>query len=132
MAICFLQKISSADKIFSPNDFYLLNLLDVASLSDYKCAHKKIHWYFCSNFGMRCEEKMTKVWSCKEKGWKEGRCYLSINAQTIEAGQEGLDLRDKKWIASLHCKDGKEEDRYNYPQEGGTCEGDWENHIKRL
>jgi hypothetical protein len=132
----------------SPEDFYLLSPLDLSSLSDYQCVGKAIHWYFCSNCGVRCfalrgegevvevdleaalgeesEGKMTKVWRCKKEGWKEGKGkgnYLSINAHTIEPGQEGLDLReivDKKWIAYLDFKDRKEEDRFDYPHESGT------------
>jgi hypothetical protein len=130
----------------SPNDFYLLSPLDLSSLGDYLCADKVIHWYFCSNCGVRCfalrgegevtevdleaalgkesEGKMTKVWHCKEEGWKEGKgSYLSVNAHTIEPGQEGLDLRelvDKKWVAYLDVLDDTEEDRFNYPQHGGT------------
>src|SRR5271167_2114931 len=32
-----------------PEDFYLLSPLDLSSLSDYQCAGKTIHWYFCSS-----------------------------------------------------------------------------------
>jgi hypothetical protein len=45
-----------------------------------------------------------KVWRPKKEGWKEGRvngCYLSVNGQSIEAGQEGFDLTefvDNKWV----------------------------------
>jgi hypothetical protein len=130
----------------SPRDFYLLSPLDEAGLSDYLCSDKTLHWRFCSNCGVRCftfmgegevvdvdmeaaagkqsEGEMTRVWKCKVEGWKEGKTgYLSVNALTIEQGQEGFDLReivDKKWIAYLDCKDYKEEDRFDYPQEGGT------------
>jgi hypothetical protein len=130
----------------SPRDFYLLSPLDQASLSDYLCSDKELHWLFCSNCGVRCfifkgegeiadvdldaamgkesEGKITKVWRCKPEGWKEDRTsYLSVNALTIEAGQEGFDLRelvDKKWVAYSDCKDYKEDDRFDYPQVGGT------------
>lgn len=74
--------------------------------------------------GKESEGTITKVWRCKPEGWKEGRTsYLSVNALTIEAGQEGLDLRelvDKKWVEYDDCKDFKEEDRFDYPQVGGT------------
>lgn len=40
-----------------------------------------------------------KVWSVKRDGWEENG--LSVNACTLDAGQEGLDLREwmeKGWI----------------------------------
>ncbi len=68
----------------------------------------------------------TEVWSAKREGWvegaEEGTGYLSVNAATLEAGQEGLDLRewqDKGWIAYLDTKDGVEEDRLGKPHVGG-------------
>ena len=130
----------------SPNDFYLLSPVDKAGLSDYLCSDKELHWLFCSNCGVRCfifegesevadvdleaemgkesKAKKTKVWKCKAEGWKEGKAsYLSVNALTIEAGQEGFDLReavDKKWVAYLDCLNYKDDDRWDYPQVGGT------------
>jgi hypothetical protein len=130
----------------SPRDFYLLSPLDEAGLSDYKCSDNVLRWFFCSNCGVRCftftgesevvdvdlevvlgkdsEGKTTKVWKCKAEGWKESKmAYLSVNALTIEQGQEGFDLReilDKKWLAYLDCKEYKEKDRFDYPQVGGT------------
>ncbi|KAJ8103500.1 hypothetical protein POJ06DRAFT_242062 [Lipomyces tetrasporus] len=130
----------------SPHDFYLLSPLDLAELSDYTCFNKKIHWLFCPTCGVRCfavmgkgkvvdidleaalgnesDGKTTQVWGVEEEGWKEDKTgYLSVNALTIEPGQEGLDLRElaqKKWIQYLDVRDGKEEDRYDYPHEGGT------------
>jgi hypothetical protein len=130
----------------APRDFYLLSPLDEKALSDYQCSDRELHWRFCKTCGVRCfifkgesevvdvdlekemgkesEGKMTKVWRCKPEGWKEGRTsYLSVNALTIEGGQDGFDLRemvDKKWVAYLDCKDYKEEHRFNYPQVGGT------------
>lgn len=45
------------------------------------------------------EMSKVKVWRCKKEGWKErerdNTSYLSINATTLDARQEGLDLR--KW-----------------------------------
>ncbi|CAM6099465.1 unnamed protein product [Calypogeia fissa] len=130
-----------------PHDFYLFSPLDLTTLSDYQCNSKKCHWYFCSNCGVRCfalvgegevieidleaavgkesKGKMTKVWRVKEEGWFQPgvRKYLTVNAHTVEPGQEGFDLReivDKKWLAYLDCKDFKGENRYDYPHEGGT------------
>ena len=69
------------------------------------------------------EGKKVRVWASKEEGWEEGKgCYLSINAQTLEAGQEGADLRewhDKGWIHYLDCLDEKEDDRWGVPHRGG-------------
>ncbi|KAK9239576.1 DUF636 domain-containing protein [Lipomyces kononenkoae] len=130
----------------SPRDFYLLSPLDIADLSDYTCFGKKIHWFFCSNCGVRCfavmgkghvvdvdleaalgkesNGKTTRVWKVDGENWKEDQTgYLSVNANTIEPGQEGLDLRElgqKRWIQYLDCKDYTGEDRYDYPHEGGT------------
>lgn len=79
-----------------------------------------------AEMGRESEEKgkKTKVWRCKAEGWKEGKTdYLSVNALTVEQGQEGFDLRelvDRKWVAYLDCKEYKEEDRFDYPQVGGT------------
>jgi len=67
-----------------------------------------------------------EVWTPKREGWNEevirGVRYLSVNAATLDAGQEGLDLREwheKGWIAYLDCKDYAEEDRLGRPFEGG-------------
>jgi hypothetical protein len=125
------------------NDFRLLSPLDPQKeLSDYTCFHKQIHWYFCPKCGVRCfafmgegvvkeaevEGKTVKVWGPKE-GWIEGTengSYLSVNAVTLEAGQEGLDLREwteKGWIAYLDIllvpQQEPGENRLGKPFEGG-------------
>jgi hypothetical protein len=124
----------------SPNDFRLLSPLDPQKeLSDYMCFDKRIHWYFCPRCGVRCfafmgegevreveigGEKM-QVWGAKKEGWVEGTghgCYLSVNAATLEAGQEGLDLREwheKGWIAYLDVLDEVEGNRLGKPFKGG-------------
>jgi hypothetical protein len=65
-----------------------------------------------------------RVWTPKREGWKEGSgSYLSLNAHTLDAKQEGLDLREwaeKKWICYLDCLDETGEDNYDKPHEGGT------------
>jgi hypothetical protein len=51
-----------------------------------------------------------------------GKSYLSVNAHTLEPGQEGLDLREwteKGWIAYLDMKDQVGESRLGEPHEGG-------------
>jgi hypothetical protein len=69
----------------------------------------------------------TKVWGPKEP-WAEGteNGYLSVNAATLEAGQEGLDLREwaeKGWIAYLDTLSAPQleprENRLGKPYEGG-------------
>lgn len=82
------------------------------------------------------EGKMSKVWQPRPYGWTPEKgaeseedsgqgwnAYLSVNAHTLEPGQEGLDLRDwveNKWVCYLDCKDEEQPDRYGKPHEGGT------------
>lgn len=67
------------------------------------------------------EKKM--VWTPKREGWVEKETgYLTVNAVTLEPGQEGLDLRqwtEKNWIAYLDTKDKVGEARLGKPHEGG-------------
>lgn len=102
----------------APDDFALLAPLDpMAELADYTCFGHKLHWLFCRTCGVRCftfsgrgevtERDMEKDLGGREfvegiKGLRKG----SLNAHTLEAGQEALDLRSgprKKrcyiWIA---------------------------------
>ncbi len=119
-------------------------------LGDYLVFSKRIHWLFCKNCGTRGfalsgegevvekdlselgidlksmglgEPSKRELWHPK-KPWTEGRkgYYLSINANTLEPGQEGLDLREwteKKWICYLDCLDAKEDVQFERPQRGG-------------
>lgn len=130
----------------SPNDFQVLSPLtatglDVSEkgLGDYTCFAGNVHWYFCSKCGVRCFNFMGKgeivdvdvagetktVWKPKEEGWKEGATstgYLSVNATSLDQGQEGCDLREwteKGWIVYLDCLKEIEEDRLGKPHEGG-------------
>jgi hypothetical protein len=73
------------------------------------------------------EGEKVKVWAPKEP-WVEGTddVYLSVNAATLDARQEGLDLREwheKGWIAYLDWlgeKPGENgEDRLGVPHVGG-------------
>ncbi|KAF2503350.1 hypothetical protein BU16DRAFT_569191 [Lophium mytilinum] len=134
----------------SPDDFVLLaptNPFDDPAdggLADYQCFAKFTHWFFCPKCGVRCftfggeselaeidlgewsggekEGKLTKVWRVKKEGWKEGdTSYLSINATSLDARQEGLDLRewhDKGWIVYLDMLD-EEKENEMAPFEGG-------------
>jgi hypothetical protein len=66
-----------------------------------------------------------KVWTPDPDGWVEGigKCYLSINALTLEPKQEGLDLREwaeKKLICYLDALNESEQDSFERPHEGGT------------
>jgi hypothetical protein len=124
------------------NDFRLLSPLDPQKeLGDYKCFAARVHWYFCPKCGVRCftftgesqvkeveiEGEKVNVWAPKEP-WVEGseNGYLSVNAATLDARQEGLDLREwheKGWIAYLDWlgeKPGENgEDRLGVPHIGG-------------
>ncbi|CZR56896.1 uncharacterized protein PAC_06785 [Phialocephala subalpina] len=124
----------------SPADFYLISPLSpTTELSDYVCFDERIHWYFCPKCGVRYfafngesevvevdipvaekgeeEVERRKVWKPKTEGWIEKETgYLSVNAVTLEPGQEGLDLRE--WIAYLDMR-GEEEARMGRPHDGG-------------
>lgn len=131
-------------------DFALLSPLDpFASLGDYQCGDKLLHSFFCRNCGVRCVnfmgeghiveaqagtfglegEAAVKVWrptgpsaSVNEK--KLG-CYLSVNGHTIEAGQEGFDMRELvdsdsvMYYDFLREGEKREPARYTKPYPGG-------------
>lgn len=63
-----------------------------------------------------------KVWSPKKEGWVEGDTgYFSVNAHTLDAGQEGLDLREwheKGWIVYLDMAN-EGEPRFGRPHDEG-------------
>lgn len=76
-------------------------------------------------------EGKTKAWRPKKEGWTEGKlshgCYLSVNAFTLEPGQEGLDLREwheNKWMEYLDVLRLGEPDAgkptYERPHPGGS------------
>lgn len=111
-------------------DFVLLSPLDpLAELGDYTCNKNRLHFLFCKTCGMRCftfagegevlgkevplvstdgkgEIEERKIW-CPRDPWTESHTsYISMNAYSIDAGQEGFDLREwteKKWVAYLDC-----------------------------
>lgn len=74
------------------------------------------------------EGKKVKYWGPKKpwvEGWSNGR-YLSVNAATLEARQEGLNLREwheKGWITYLDTlgeqPNENGEDRLRVPHIGG-------------
>jgi hypothetical protein len=114
----------------APRDFALLSPTDPhKELSDY-VSREGNHMFFCPRCGVRCffiygpseavgrdlaadgvdvakagldpEKKTHAVWRPRAEGWKEEEeHWFRVNAMTLEAGQEGLDLRewtDKKWV----------------------------------
>jgi len=130
-----------------PDDFQVLSPLNPPEeLGDYQCFEKQIHWLFCKTCGVRCfsfmgesetverevmdpqtgETNSMTVWSPRQ-GWHEDMThYLSVNGYTIDAGQEGCDLREwteKKWVLYLDClrvQDTGPDRRYERPFEGGA------------
>jgi hypothetical protein len=72
------------------------------------------------------EEGVTKVKVCKpaKEGWQEergGTSYFSLNATTLNEGQEGLDLRafhENRWIGYVDSLDRTAEDGIK-PHRGG-------------
>jgi hypothetical protein len=69
-----------------------------------------------------------RYWRPKKEGWAERRGapgYLSVNAYTVDAGQEGFDLREwteQKWIEyfdGLHMDGEDRDDTFERPHPGG-------------
>lgn len=123
----------------SPDDFLLFSPLNPTEggLNDYTCFEGRVHWYFCSKCAVRCfafsgegevrdvemDGEMHKVWTARREGWVEKETgYLSVNAATLEPGQEGLNLKEwteKGWIAYLDFKDEIGTARLGEPHTGG-------------
>lgn len=64
------------------------------------------------------------MWAPKEERYAEGDdSYTTINAHTLDVGQEGLGLKEwveKKLICYLDCLDEVGEDRFGEPHRRGT------------
>ncbi|KAH6666076.1 hypothetical protein B0J14DRAFT_605257 [Halenospora varia] len=123
----------------APNDFLLLSPPnpEQGGLNDYTCGDGEIHFYFCPKCGVRCfnfhgesevrdaevDGVRRKVWTPRKEGWVEPTMgSLSVNAATIEPGQEGFDIREwheKGWIHYLDMKDEIGEARCGKPHSGG-------------
>ncbi|TAQ88827.1 hypothetical protein B7494_g2828 [Chlorociboria aeruginascens] len=69
--------------------------------------------------------KETEVWAPMKEGWTgevHRGSYLTLNAATLEPGQEGADLREwheKGYVVYLDCLDSKFENRLRVPYQGG-------------
>ena len=137
---------------WAPEDFLLFAPRDpLAELGDYRCHDGNIRWLFCRTCGVRCflfqgegesaeadldalgvtgvdGSKLGKitVWRPKAEGWGEGRgwgCYLSVNGHTIDAGQQGFDLRqltEDKVVLYVDCLTESGEPRFDKPHDGGS------------
>jgi hypothetical protein len=126
--------------IDAPDDFFLFSPLNLTEggLKDYQCFIKNSHWYFCGTCGVRCftatgggevkeveiEGEKKQVWSVKKEGWDEaeGPSYFSLNAASLEPGQEGLNLKEwteKGWIDYYDSKEDAGEYRFGEPHDGG-------------
>lgn len=70
-------------------------------------------------------EEVRRVWTPKRNDWEEGlekTGYLSLNAASLDPGQEGCDLREwaeKRWIVYLDCLEEIGEARLGKPHVGG-------------
>jgi hypothetical protein len=137
----------------SLKDFALLSPLDpIKELSNYKPTGN-CNWLFCKTCGVRCfmlegegevneidlvnqgevdlnramikgDGTKVKVFQPKAEGWKEEEInWFRINALTLEAKQDGLDMREwqeKKWIQYVNALEDSEKDcDYGRPYIGG-------------
>ena len=135
----------------APDDFALLSPLDPSKeLGDYRCGEGDLQFFFCKTCGVRCftfygegeagvrtdipgqEGQEVQCWRPKKETWTENlinavtnkrRSYFSINAHSLDAKQEGLDLRDwvdQKLVGYLDCLDFEGKDSRERPHIGGT------------
>jgi hypothetical protein len=123
----------------APDDFLLLFPLDPkasdSGMTGYLCNAQKSTWYFCSICGVRCftirgdtenaevevESKVLRTLGLEAKEERGGTSYFSLNATTLNEGQEGLDLRafhENRWIGYVDSLDKTAEDGIK-PHRGG-------------
>ncbi|CAI6093363.1 unnamed protein product [Clonostachys chloroleuca] len=151
-SICHKSGFLHARLNSSPDDFLLLSPLDpFQDMGDYQCDEKLLHFFYCRVCATRCfifmgegelidvdlaelgfgETGIVKAWRPKKDGWQEGKlkhgCYLSVNATSLEPGQEGFDLREwteRKWTAYLDVlragEPGAGLPTYERPHPGGS------------
>jgi len=130
----------------APSDFVLLSPLNGEEglgegMKEYKCNVGKSSWFFCGECGVRCftvfgegevvevelpdAKEKVKAWRVVKEGFREGKDgdgYFSLNAATLEAGQEGLDLREwheNGWVAYCDSLDNEGTWRFGRPHRGG-------------
>jgi hypothetical protein len=136
----------------SPNDFALLSPLNpLSEMSSYSTTGKG-HWLFCKTCGVYCFQLIgelelneidlagqgvdlkaakvngdgmkVKVVQPKTDGWKEEKeNWFRINANTLDAKQEDLDLREwleKKWIQYVNALEDAQGCSYDRPYLGGA------------
>ncbi|KAJ2975950.1 hypothetical protein NQ176_g5228 [Zarea fungicola] len=96
-------------------DFMLLSPLDpFESLGDYRTSDQLLHFFFCKTCGVRClifygsgETVDIDLGAAGVKGYEVGNTtrvwrakdvppgtYISVNGHTIDAGQDGFDMRE--------------------------------------
>ncbi|KAK5994784.1 hypothetical protein PT974_03167 [Cladobotryum mycophilum] len=138
------------------NDFLLLSPSDpFEDLGDYQCNAKVAHFFFCKTCGVRCftfigkgnvvdvdlaalgvpgvssePGNTIKAWRPKKQTTDINSArlgsYLIVNGHTIDAGQEGFDMRELvenkalTYLDYLKESDEKLTERYERPHDGGS------------
>jgi large subunit ribosomal protein L3e len=85
----------------------------VPPMGDYQFGGKSVHHYFCTTCGVHC---FLRVDYTGEDGSEQ--MHLTLNALTLDQGQEGLDLRE--WKVKYVNKGGAEWAMGDEPFEGGV------------
>lgn len=135
------------------DDFLLLSPLDpLDALGDYMVYDKVLHFFFCNSCGGRCftfagdgevvdvnleelgvsglpgadEDGKVKVWRPRPGGGHpQMGHYISVNAHSIDAKQDGFDMRElteSKYIMYCDCLSPEEDElpmTFQRPQPGG-------------
>ncbi|PNH68348.1 hypothetical protein VD0002_g1673 [Verticillium dahliae] len=150
--VCHKAGLLNVRPASPPDDFALLAPRDLGALGAYRPrgpGEGSTAFFFCRTCGVRCfsfkgqgevvavdraevgveGDGTVEVWRPEKSTWTTegmGKCYLSVNGQSIDWGQEGADLRvwsEEGKILYLDCleagPDGRERPRYERPHEGG-------------